>query len=73
MVAALLEAGAEVNTVDYDGWSPLHVACYYGQAEIADMILRHGGQVRTGGVKPQYLDTLIAYLPGVGHAVGLLT
>jgi ankyrin repeat protein len=36
----------QVNSEDYDGWLPLHVACYYGAATVADMMLRRGAQVR---------------------------
>jgi ankyrin repeat protein len=35
----------QVNSEDYDGWLPLHVACYYGAATVADMMLRRGVQV----------------------------
>jgi ankyrin repeat protein len=35
----------QVNSEDYDGWLPLHVACYYGAATVADMMLRRGAQV----------------------------
>ena len=48
VVQALLDAGADVRSKDLDGWSILHVACYYGQPEIVDMVLRHGGQVIWG-------------------------
>ena len=44
----LLESGAKVNTSDVDGWLPLHVAAYYGAAEITDMLLRAGAVVRPG-------------------------
>ncbi len=46
VVAALLEAGAKVNSEDFDGWLALHVACYYGAASVVDMLLRRGTQVR---------------------------
>ncbi len=42
---ALLVAGASVDSEDFDGWRPLHVACYYGQAQIADLLLKGGAQV----------------------------
>ena len=42
----LLESGAKVNSPDVDGWLPLHVAAYYGAAEITGLLLNHNALVR---------------------------
>jgi hypothetical protein len=41
----------QVNTEDYDGWTALHVACYYGAAQLVDELIQHRAQVR-GRVLP---------------------
>jgi ankyrin repeat protein len=41
----LLDSGAKVNSPDVDGWLPLHVAAYYGAAEISNMLLQHSAVV----------------------------
>ncbi|TIM13042.1 MAG: c-type cytochrome [Mesorhizobium sp.] len=41
-VKALVEAGAEVNAKTKDGKTPLHMAKFKGQREVADYLLSHG-------------------------------
>lgn len=41
----LWRLSAQVNSEDFAGWLALHVACYYGAAKVADMMLRRGAQV----------------------------
>jgi hypothetical protein len=43
----------QVNSEDFDGWLALHVACYYGAAGVADMLLRKGAQVMARTSKGQ--------------------
>lgn len=50
---ALLESGARVNTPDVDGWLPLHVAAYYGAAQLTAMLLRQGAAVNAATSKGQ--------------------
>jgi ankyrin repeat protein len=38
-VKLLLEAGADVNKADKDGWTPLYIAAYYGRVEIVRLLL----------------------------------
>ncbi|KAB7495984.1 Protein phosphatase 1 regulatory subunit 12A [Armadillidium nasatum] len=37
----LLEAGADVDTKDFDGWTPLHAAAHWGQAEAVEILCDH--------------------------------
>jgi len=49
VVAALLEAGADVNAVNQNehwGTTPLHAAAHANQAEIAKMLLDHGADMK---------------------------
>lgn len=49
VVAALLEAGADVNAVNQNGhWgtTPLHAAAHANQAAIAKMLLDHGADTK---------------------------
>ena len=47
----LLERGADVNTRRNDHWTPLHIASYFGNAEIARLLLDHGAdpEANAGG------------------------
>lgn len=38
MVSFLLEHGANVNQVDSEGWTPLHVAASCGHPDIAECV-----------------------------------
>lgn len=42
MVAALIDAGAEVNIAQHGGWTPLHQAAAHGAAALVDLLLAHG-------------------------------
>ena len=43
-VQAQLDAGADVNAIDGDGWSVLDMATRLGHPEIADLLRKHGGK-----------------------------
>jgi len=38
----LIDAGADVNLADKDGWTPLSVAAFYGHAEVIPVLLAAG-------------------------------
>lgn len=37
----LIKAGADVDSQDYDGWTPLHAAAYWGQKEACEILVEH--------------------------------
>jgi len=36
----------QVNGYSDDGWTPLHLACFYGHASVAEALIAHGADVR---------------------------
>lgn len=40
-IRLLIQAGAEVDCQDYDGWTPLHAAAYWGQKEACEILVEH--------------------------------
>lgn len=45
-VSALLEAGADVNLTDRDGWTPLHSCAHYNLPRIVPLLLKAGADLR---------------------------
>ncbi|ODM92373.1 Protein phosphatase 1 regulatory subunit 12B [Orchesella cincta] len=37
----LIKAGANMNSQDFDGWTPLHAAAHWGQKEACEVLLEH--------------------------------
>ena len=44
-VKELIEHGADVNTIDNAGYTPLHVASYQGHTGIVKYLVKHGANV----------------------------
>jgi ankyrin repeat protein len=45
-VARLLAVGAEPGLVDADGWTALHLACFFGQFDCVEALLELGASVK---------------------------
>lgn len=41
LIRLLIQAGADINCQDYDGWTPLHAAAYWGQKEACEILVEH--------------------------------
>src|SRR5438045_5595042 len=44
-VERLLAEGRAVNDSSADGWTPLHLAVFFGHARVAELLLNHGADV----------------------------
>ena len=67
MVDALLSAGAEVCCVDENGNSALHLASFYGQAQVVELLLAVDADVtvREGGMLVSVLLSLCTHSHGL--------
>jgi ankyrin repeat protein len=45
IVRLLLDSGVDVNSVDNDGYTPLHIACIYEHPEVVELLLKYGADV----------------------------
>jgi len=71
MVKALLEAGAEVNARDNDGWTALHVAAGRGRTEVVKALLEAGADVNAtdgGGWTARHWAAGYGRMPGAWAA-----
>ena len=46
-VELLLKYGARVNVRSRSGWTPLMLACLWGEAEVVELLLQHGADANT--------------------------
>ncbi|KAF5987960.1 ankyrin protein [Fusarium bulbicola] len=60
----LLQSGADVNTNDMDGTTPLHVASLRGFTDIVEILLQKGAEMNVKTVAGQ---TPLHYSSGMGH------
>ena len=53
---ALLQNGAGANVARKDGFTPLMIACYYGDAAVVKLLIKHGADPKqsTDGLTPLY-------------------
>jgi ankyrin repeat protein len=66
LVKLLLEYGADVNSKDDDGYTPLSIACKYKNTELVKLLIEHGADidmVDTDKLSPE-MKTLIDKLKG---------
>ena len=45
-VERLVDSGASVNAYSDDGWTPIHLAAFFGHAQVAELLLAHDADVR---------------------------
>ena len=45
VVKALLFAGANIETTNFSGWTPLHYAACYGRTDIVNLLIKAGASV----------------------------
>ena len=69
----LVAGGAAVNDYSADGWTPLHLAAFFGRARIAELLLAHAADVAARSTNSNGNTPLHAALAG-NHAIvaGLL-
>ena len=53
IVLKLLEKGADINSLDGDGWSPLQVASYFGKIDIVRTLLKHEPKLEIDSKDPK--------------------
>jgi uncharacterized protein len=64
-VLELIGANPElVNSYSDDGWTPLHLACFFGQPEVARALLAKGADVHARGHNPMENTPLHAAVAG---------
>ena len=51
VIALLLTHGADVNPINRDGFTPLHLAAYWGQELTIPMLLENGADINLAGNK----------------------
>lgn len=44
-VEQLIAAGETVNAYSHDGWTPLHLAAFFGRAKVTELLLAHAADV----------------------------
>jgi ankyrin repeat protein len=59
----LIEAHGDVNAPTQDSYTPLHIAAAFGQAEMAELLLKHGAaaQAMANGVTARDLATVLGH------------
>src|SRR5205085_5329151 len=61
-VERLLASGADVNAFSEDGWTPLHLAAFFGHARVAELLLAHGADTAARSTNPNANTPLHAAL-----------
>lgn len=63
-VERLLADGKPVDVYSEDGWTPLHLAAFFGHMRIAEMLLAHGAEVGSRSLNSNANTPLHASLAG---------
>jgi len=63
-VERLVDNGAPVNGLSADGWTPLHLASFFGHARIVELLLAHEADVRATSKNSTANTALHAALAG---------
>jgi len=71
----LINRGADVNCVDDDNWSPLHLCCHYGRkVKIASILIDYGANIELAHDGPDSYDTWKAlHLAAAIHLIDIVT
>ena len=64
----LLDQGASTGTRSFDGWTPLHLAAFFGQPEAARLLITQGAEVDALSTNSTANTPLCAALAGTGNA-----
>jgi uncharacterized protein len=51
-VEQLIAAGEAVNAYSHDGWTPLHLAAFFGRAKVTELLLAHAADVAARSHNP---------------------
>ncbi len=60
----IAEDASPLNTYSGDGWTPLHLAAFFGHARIAELLIAEGGRVSAGSTNATRNTPLHAALAG---------
>ncbi len=63
MTKMLVEKGAEINSRDYRGWTPLQISCVTNHPDISRMLIEHGADVKATN-RNRYTPLAMACLNG---------
>jgi ankyrin repeat protein len=72
-VQRLVDAGAPLDAMSADGWTPLHLAAFFGHTKVAELLLDHGADAAARSINSNGNTPLHAALAGNHRLVaGLL-
>jgi len=71
LLQLLLDCGAPIDAKTADGWTPLHSATYWGQAEVMSKLISRGADVNARTAGSQTPLHLAASSPNGGNAKAL--
>ena len=66
-VRLLLQRGANVNAVDHEGWTPLHIAASWSSFEITDLLIEFGKKALDWQVKTNIGETILEVCDNVTY------